>query len=299
MANPKMHNHSRTFLLIAVIVALFLIIGHLLAGPRGAMIALMIAGALNFYAYWNSDKIVLRLYNAQEVSSQTAPDLYRIVQTLAQRANLPMPRVCIIDSEQPNAFATGRHPNHAAVAASTGLLKVLDSREVAGVMAHELAHIANRDTLTMTVTATLAGAIGYLAQLPFLFMSHRSDENRSHGAFVHLIVMILAPLAALLVQMAISRTREYSADAMGAEISGDPAALASALQKIEQAALRIDNPTAEENPATAHLFIINPLIQGGMDNLFSTHPTTANRIKRLKELNPQHQTIIKNKGPWG
>ncbi len=294
-----MHNHSRTFFLIAVIVALFLVIGHFLAGPRGAMIALMIAGALNFYAYWNSDKMVLRLYNAQEVSSQTAPDLYRIVQTLAQRANLPMPRVYIIDSEQPNAFATGRDPQHAAVAASTGLLKLLDSREVAGVMAHELAHIANRDTLTMTVTATLAGAIGYLAQLPFLFMNHRSDENRSHGAFVHLIVMILAPLAALLVQMAISRTREYSADAMGAEISGDPAALASALMKIEQAALHIDNPTAEENPATAHLFIINPLIQGGVDNLFSTHPTTANRIKRLKELNPQHQTIIRNKGPWG
>ena len=299
MANPKMHNHSRTFFLIAVIVALFLVMGHLLAGPRGAMIALIIAGALNFYAYWNSDKMVLRLYGAQEVSSQTAPDLYRIVQTLAQRANLPMPRVCIIDSEQPNAFATGRDPQHAAVAASTGLLKVLDSREVAGVMAHELAHIANRDTLTMTVTATLAGAIGYLAQLPFLFMSHRSDENRSHGAFVHLIVMILAPLAALLVQMAISRTREYSADAMGAQISGDPAALASALHKIEQAALRIDNPTAEENPATAHLFIINPLIQGGVDNLFSTHPTTENRIKRLKELNPQQQTITRNKGPWG
>lgn len=294
-----MHNHSRTFFLIAVIVALFLVMGHLLAGPRGAMIALIIAGALNFYAYWNSDKMVLRLYGAQEVSSQTAPDLYRIVQTLAQRANLPMPRVCIIDSEQPNAFATGRDPQHAAVAASTGLLKVLDSREVAGVMAHELAHIANRDTLTMTVTATLAGAIGYLAQLPFLFMSHRSDENRSHGAFVHLIVMILAPLAALLVQMAISRTREYSADAMGAQISGDPAALASALHKIEQAALRIDNPTAEENPATAHLFIINPLIQGGVDNLFSTHPTTENRIKRLKELNPQQQTITRNKGPWG
>lgn len=294
-----MHNHSRTFFLIAVIVALFLVMGHLLAGPRGAMIALIIAGALNFYAYWNSDKMVLRLYGAQEVSSQTAPDLYRIVQTLAQRANLPMPRVYIIDSEQPNAFATGRDPQHAAVAASTGLLKVLDSREVAGVMAHELAHIANRDTLTMTVTATLAGAIGYLAQLPFLFMSHRSDENRSHGAFVHLIVMILAPLAALLVQMAISRTREYSADAMGAQISGDPAALASALHKIEQAALRIDNPTAEENPATAHLFIINPLIQGGVDNLFSTHPTTENRIKRLKELNPQQQTITRNKGPWG
>lgn len=294
-----MHNHSRTFFLIAVIVALFLVMGHLLAGPRGAMIALIIAGALNFYAYWNSDKMVLRLYGAQEVSSQTAPDLYRIVQTLAQRANLPMPQVYIIDSEQPNAFATGRDPQHAAVAASTGLLKVLDSREVAGVMAHELAHIANRDTLTMTVTATLAGAIGYLAQLPFLFMSHRSDENRSHGAFVHLIVMILAPLAALLVQMAISRTREYSADAMGAQISGDPAALASALHKIEQAALRIDNPTAEENPATAHLFIINPLIQGGVDNLFSTHPTTENRIKRLKELNPQQQTITRNKGPWG
>lgn len=299
MANPKMHNYSRTFFLIAVIVAIFLVIGHLIAGPRGAVVALIIAGAMNFYAYWNSDKLVLRMYGAQEVSSQTEPDLYRIVQTLAQRANLPMPRVYIIHSDQPNAFATGRDPEHAAVAASTGLLKLLDSREVSGVMAHELAHIANRDTLTMTVTATLAGAIGYLAQLPFLFTSHRSDENRSHGTFIHLIVMILAPLAALLVQMAISRTREYSADAMGAQISGDPKALASALQKIEQAALRIDNPIAEENPATAHLFIINPLIHGGMDNLFSTHPTTANRIKRLKELNPQQQSIIRNKGPWG
>lgn len=295
-----MYNHTRTFFLIAVIVALFIVVGHFIAGPRGAMIAFILAGLMNFYAYWNSDKLVLRMYGAQEVSVQTAPELHRIVQTLAQRAGLPMPKVYIIESAQPNAFATGRNPENAAVAASTGLLDILDSREIAGVMAHELAHIANRDTLTMTITATLAGAIGYLAQLPFLFASHRSDENRSHGMIVHLIVMILAPLAAMMVQMAISRTREYSADAAGAQICGDPMALASALKKIEHAALRIDNPVAEENPATAHMFIINPLIQGGMDNLFSTHPSTTNRIMRLSQISPNpDQLITKNKGPWG
>ncbi len=295
-----MHNHTRTFILIAVIVGLFIAIGHLIAGPRGALFALVLAGLMNFYAYWNSDKLVLRMYGAQESSAQTHPDLHRIVQTLAQHADLPTPRIYIIDSDQPNAFATGRNPNHAAVAVSTGLLRLLDSQEMAGVIAHELAHIANRDTLTMTITATLAGAIGYLAQLPFLFASHRSDNHKPHGAIVHLIVLILAPLAAMLVQMAISRTREYSADAIGAHICGDPKALASALQKIEQATHHIDNPIAEENPATAHLFIINPLVHGGMDNLFSTHPTTANRIKRLSHLEiNQPKTIIKNKGPWG
>ena len=294
-----MHTPTRTFLLIAVIVGLFIAAGHVIAGPRGALIALALAGVLNYYAYWNCDKIVLRLYDAHEISAQTAPDLYRIVQTLSQRAGLPMPRICVIDSDQPNAFATGRNPENAAVVASTGLLRLLDSRELAAVMAHELAHIANRDTLTMTITAILAGAIGYLAQLPFL-ANHRSDQTRSRGAFVHLIVIILAPLVALLVQMAISRTREYSADATGAQICGDPGSLATALQKIDQAAVQTDNPTAEENPATAHLFIINPLSHGGVDNLFSTHPSTANRIKRLTEFSTNNQKIItRNKGPWG
>ncbi len=297
-----MHNHIRTFILIAVIGALFIGVGHLIGGPQGALMAFLLAAALNSYAYWNSDKIVLRMYKAQEITSQTYPEFYRIVQTLAQKAHLPMPRVYIIDSHQPNAFATGRNPQNAAVAATTGLLQLLDSRQIAGVMAHELAHIANRDTLTMTLTATLAGAIGYLAQLPFLFGgSHREGEQRSHGFIVHLLVMVLAPLAAMLVQMAISRTREYSADELGAKISGDPMALAKALEQIDTAAHRVDNPMAEENPATAHMFIINPLSASGVDNLFSTHPKTENRVRRLAQLaqDKNDPTIIKRRGPWG
>ncbi|AIK96901.1 zinc metalloprotease HtpX [Candidatus Odyssella acanthamoebae] len=297
-----MHNHTRTFILIAVIAALFVGVGHLIGGSQGALMAFLLAGALNFYAYWNSDKIVLRLYNAQEVAPHAQPDFYRIVQTLAQQANLPMPRVYIIDSPQPNAFATGRNPQNAAVAATTGLLQLLDSRQISGVMAHELAHIANRDTLTMTLTATLAGAIGYLAQLPFLFGGHhREGEQRSHGIIVHLVVMVLAPLAAMLVQMAISRTREYSADELGSKISGDPMALAGALEQIDAAAHRVDNQVAEENPATAHMFIINPLSAGGVDNLFSTHPKTENRVRRLAALAQEqsNQTIIRRRGPWG
>jgi heat shock protein HtpX len=297
-----MHNHTRTFILIAVIVALFVGVGHLIGGPQGALMAFLLAGALNFYAYWNSDKIVLRIYNAQEITSHLHPEFYRIVQTLAQKASLPMPRVYIIDSPQPNAFATGRNPQNAAVAATTGLLRLLDSRQISGVMAHELAHIANRDTLTMTLTATLAGAIGYLAQLPFLFGGHhREGEQRSHGFIVHLVVMVLAPLAAMLVQMAISRTREYSADELGAKISGDPMALANALEQIDVAAHRVDNPVAEENPATAHMFIINPLSAGGVDNLFSTHPKTENRVRRLADIAQQfkNQTITRRRGPWG
>ncbi|MBW8309967.1 MAG: zinc metalloprotease HtpX [Candidatus Paracaedibacteraceae bacterium] len=297
-----MHNHFRTFILIAVIIALFIGVGHLIGGPQGAMMAFLLAGIINFYAYWNSDKIVLRMYKAQEVTSHTHPEFYRIVQTLAPKAHLPMPRVYIIDSQQPNAFATGRNPQNAAVAATTGLLQLLDSRQISGVIAHELAHIANRDTLTMTLAATLAGAIGYLAQLPFLFSApHRGGTPRSHGFIVHLLVMVVAPLAAMLVQMAISRTREYSADELGAKISGDPMALATALKQIDAAAHRVDNTVAEENPATAHLFIINPLSAGGVDNLFSTHPKTENRVRRLAELT-QHrndQTITRRRGPWG
>lgn len=296
-----MYNHNRTFILIAIIVALFVTVGHLIGGPRGAMMAFFIAGAMNFYAYWNSDKIVLRMYDAHEVTAHSAPDFYYLVQNLAVKAKLPMPRVYIISSDQPNAFATGRTPENAAVAATTGLLKALDSRQLAGVIAHELAHIANRDTLTMTVTATLAGAIGHLAQLPFLFHSNREGEQRSHSTVIHLIVMVLAPLAAMLVQLAISRTREYSADELGAIICGDPLALASALQRIEALAQGVDNPVAEENPATAHMFIINPLIHGGVDNLFATHPSTSNRVRRLQQI-AEHlgsTTITRHKGPWG
>lgn len=297
-----MQNYFRTFTLIAVIIALFIGVGLLIGGPRGALIAFVIAAFMNFYAYWNSDKIVLRMYNAQEVTPQSLPEFYNMVQSLARRAELPMPRVYIIDSSQPNAFATGRNPQNAAVAATTGLIKMLDSRQLAGVMAHELAHIINRDTLTMTLTATLAGAIGYLTHMSFLFGGRQIGGQRSNGAgLTHLLVLILAPLAALLVQMAISRTREYSADALGAKICGDPKALASALEVIEQAAHQIDNPVAEENPATAHMFVINPLSAGGVDNLFATHPKTVNRIRRLLNL-AQHdhhnQAITRNRGSW-
>lgn len=297
-----MQNYFRTFILIAVIVALFIGVGHLIGGPRGALIAFVVAALMNFYAYWNSDKIVLRMYNAQEVTSRSLPEFYNMIQSLARRAELPMPRVYIIDSPQPNAFATGRNPQNAAVAATTGLLKMLDSRQLAGVMAHELAHIINRDTLTMTLTATLAGAIGYLTHMSFLFGGRQVGGQRSNGAgLIHLLVLILAPLAAFLVQMAISRTREYSADELGAKICGDPKALASALEVIEQAAHQIDNPVAEENPATAHMFVINPLSAGGVDNLFATHPKTVNRIRRLLNIaqHDQHnQTITRNRGPW-
>jgi heat shock protein HtpX len=276
--------------------ALFLAAGYLLGGEGGMIIALVIALAMNLFAYWNSDRMVLGMYGAREVDAQSAPDFHRIVRALADRAELPMPRVYLIDSEQPNAFATGRNPEHAAVAATTGLVRMLGRDEVAAVMAHELAHVKNRDTLIMTITATIAGAISMLASFAMIFGGRGRDNPL--GIVGTILIMILAPVTAMLVQMAISRTREYGADRMGAEICGDPLALASALGKLDRAAKRIDNPAAEANPATAHLFIVNPLHSHAIDNLFSTHPNMQARIQRLQAMaGPTRQTSPA--GPWG
>jgi heat shock protein HtpX len=275
-------NYFRTALLLAGMTALFLVVGYMLGGQAGMMIAFGVAVAMNLFAYWNSDKMVLAMYRARQVDAATAPEFYGLVQRLAGRAGLPMPKVYLIDSDQPNAFATGRNPENAAVAATTGLLRVLSADEVAGVMAHELAHVKNRDTLTMTITATIAGAIGMLANFALFFGGNRN--NNPLGIVGVLLVAILAPLAAMIVQFAISRTREYAADAGGAEISGNPLSLAAALAKIDRAARGIDNHRAEANPATAHMFIINPLHAHAVDGLFSTHPKTENRIRRLQEI---------------
>lgn len=248
------------------------------------MFAFLLAAATNVFSYWNSDKMVLRMQGARQVDERTAPGLVRMVRDLAARAGLPMPKVYLIDTPQPNAFATGRNPNNAAVAATTGLLQVLDQDEVAGVMAHELAHIKHHDTLTMTITATIAGAIAMLANIGLWFGGANRQNNSQLGAIGAVLMMILAPFAAMVVQMAISRSREYEADRGGADISGQPLALASALAKIAGTAAQVQNPRAEANPATAHMFIINPLSGQKMDNLFSTHPATANRIAALRDL---------------
>lgn len=277
-------NLMRTAMLLAAMTALFMGVGYLIGGSGGMMIALLIAAGMNLFSYWNADKMVLRAYNAVEVDARTAPEFHRIVSELANRAGLPMPKVYIIDNPQPNAFATGRNPQNAAVAATTGLLERLSYEEAAGVMAHELAHIQNRDTLTMTITATLAGAISMLGNFAFFFGGNNRDNNNPLGFVGVLVAMIVAPLAAALVQMAVSRTREYSADRRGAEICGNPLWLASALRKIAAAAQRIHSPQAERNPATAHMFIINPLSGERMDNLFSTHPNTENRIAALQQM---------------
>jgi len=282
----------RTGLLLAGLTALFLAAGFLLGGEGGMMIALVVALAMNVFAYWNSDKLVLRMYGAREVDAGSAPALYGIVRQLADRADLPMPRVYVIDTPQPNAFATGRNPQNAAVAATTGLLERLSHEEVAGVMAHELAHVKNRDTLIMTVTATIAGALGMLANFALFFGGNR---NNSLGLVGTILVMILAPVAAMVVQMAISRTREYAADRGGAEICGQPLWLASALEKLEAGARRIDNRLAEDNPATAHLFIINPLHARAVDGLFSSHPSTGDRVRRLRAM----VGAVRSSGPWG
>ncbi len=274
-------NYLRTGMLMAAMTALFLGIGFLIGGEMGMVLAFLFAAGTNLFAYWNSDKMVLGMYGAQEVNESTAPQLVRMVHQLARNADLPLPKVYIIQNDQPNAFATGRDPNHAAVAATTGLLRMLSEEEVAGVMAHELAHIKNRDTLIMTITATLAGAISMLANFALFFGNNR---NSPLGIVGLLALMILAPIAAALVQMAISRSREYEADRGGAEICGRPLWLASALAKIEQAAKGITNVSAERNPATAHMFIINPLHEQAMDKLFSTHPNTANRIAALERM---------------
>lgn len=277
-------NYARTGLLLAAMTAVFMVAGWLIGGSGGVVIALAIAFAMNLFSFWNADKIVLRMYGAKQVDQRSAPEFHSLVADLATRANLPMPKVYIIQNDQPNAFATGRSPERAAVAATSGLLQRLSRQEIAGVMAHELAHVQNRDTLTMTVTATIAGAIGMLANFAmFAGLFGRSNDRGPLGGIGTLLVALLAPMAAAVVQMAISRSREYVADRRGAEICGNPLWLASALQKLE-AGSQIDNHKAEANPATAHLFIVNPLHTRKTDNLFSTHPSTANRVAALKQM---------------
>ncbi len=275
-------NFFRTMLLLAAMTALFMAIGFAIGGGPGMTIAFLIAAGMNLFAFWNSDKMVLSQQDAREVDERQAPELYGIVRELAASAGLPMPRVYIINSEQPNAFATGRDPEHAAVAASSGLLNMMSKEEVAGVLGHELAHVKNRDTLTMTIAATIAGAISMLANFGLLFGGNRR-EGGGIGIVGTLLAVFVAPIAAALIQMMLSRSREYVADRDGAQICGHPLWLASALQKIERAAHEIPNEQAEANPASAPLYIINPLSGQGMDNLFSTHPNTANRVAALQE----------------
>jgi heat shock protein HtpX len=297
-------NYLRTVILLAGLTALFMGVGYLIGGQTGALIALLVAAGMNFVAYWNADSLVLSMHGAREIDARSAPELYRMVGELAGRAGLPMPRLYVMDNPQPNAFATGRNPQHAAVAATTGLLQMLSQDEIAGVLAHELAHIKNHDTLIMTITATIAGAISMLAQFG-LFFGGGNRSNNGMGIIGTLAMVILAPIAAMLVQMAISRTREYSADAMGAQISGRPLALASALGRIDNAAHQIENVDAEQHPATAHLFIINPLSGARMDNWFATHPATANRIAALQDIaarmGQSRAGAIEPRpsGPWG
>jgi heat shock protein HtpX len=275
-------SYFRTAILLAAMTALFMGIGFLLGGQTGMIIALLIAGGMNLFAYWNSDKMVLRMYGAREVDARSAPELYGMVRQLATNAGLPMPKVYIMENPQPNAFATGRNPQNGAVAVTTGLLKMVNRDELAGVIAHELGHIKHRDTLLMTMTATLAGAISMLANFGLYFGGRSNNDSGHIGAIGSLALVILGPLAAGLVQMAISRTREYEADRAGAEIARDPLALASALQKIAGAAHRVPNMAAERNPASAHLFIVNPLSGARMDNLFATHPNVENRVAALE-----------------
>jgi heat shock protein HtpX len=302
-------NYVRTAILLAGLTALFMGVGYLIGGQSGMLIALLFAAGMNLFSYWNSDKMVLSMTGAHEVDARAAPDLYALVHDLAGKAGLPMPRVYLMENPQPNAFATGRNPENAAVAVTTGLLELMSREQVAGVLAHELAHIRNRDTLIMTITATIAGAISMLAQFGMFFGGGHRDNSNGLGIVGTLLMVILAPIAAMLVQMAISRTREYSADRLGAQIAGNPEWLASALARLDQAAHQIPNDAAEQNPATAHLFIINPLSGARMDNLFATHPSTENRIAALMQLAaemgrgasapaPARQTTPAS-GPWG
>ena len=312
-------NRTKTYMLLAALTALFIGVGYMIGGPAGMMIAFALAAAMNLFSYWNADKIVLSMYGAQAVDETDRDPLIATfvadVYVLADGAGLPRPKVHIVDSDQPNAFATGRDPAHAAVCANTGLLRMLSRAEIRGVMAHELAHVMNRDTLTMTITATLAGAISSLANIAMFasMFGGRRDEEDSHGGVIGtLAVAMLAPFAAALVQMGVSRSREYEADRVGAELSGDPKALASALSKIESYAHGLPNYSAEAHPATAHLFIINPLSSGRItDNLFSTHPSTQNRVEALLRMTDRGwtapalatsvpQTVgAARKGPWG
>ncbi|MBC7204938.1 MULTISPECIES: zinc metalloprotease HtpX [Methyloversatilis] len=277
-------NWLKTSILMAGIVALFGVVGAAIGGQQGMLIALLFGGATNLWAYWFSDKMVLRMYNAREVDAASSPYLYNMVAELAQRAQLPMPRVYIIDEAQPNAFATGRNPENAAVAATTGIIQMLSARELRGVMAHELAHVKNRDILISTISATVSGAISALAQFGMFFGGGRDSEGRPANPVLSIAVAILAPIAAMLIQMAISRTREFGADREGAAISGDPEALASALAKIDAYARGIPMPTAEAHPETGQMMIMNPLSGGGLRGLFSTHPATEERIARLRAL---------------
>jgi heat shock protein HtpX len=282
-------NTFRTTILLAVLTALLVWIGDMLGGSQGAIIALVIAGGMNFFSYWFSDKIVVKMYGGQEISAQDDPQLYGLVQELAQRANLPMPKVYVLPQETPNAFATGRNPEHAAVAVTTGIQHILNRRELAGVLGHELSHVKNRDILVSTIAATLAGAISYLAQMAqwaMIFGGGRDrDEEGGSNIFGLIVMMVVAPLAAMLIQMAVSRSREYGADAGGAQITGDPLALASALKKLHMGSQAIPlhvSPAAAN--ATAHMFIVNPLTAGGMAALFSTHPPMEERIRRLEAM---------------
>ncbi len=278
-----MFNWVKTFMLMAAITALFIVIGGMIGGRSGMMFALVMALGMNFFSYWFSDKMVLRMYNAREVDAASAPQFYGMVQELAQRAGLPMPRVYLIDEDAPNAFATGRNPENAAVAATTGILRVLSNRELRGVMAHELAHVKHRDILISTIAATMAGAIAALANFA-MFFGGRGEEGRPANPIAGIAMAILAPLAASLIQMAISRAREFEADRGGAEISGDPQALAMALDKIDRYARGIPFQAAEQHPATAQMMILNPLSGGGIANLFSTHPATEERVARLMQM---------------
>jgi heat shock protein HtpX len=302
-------NYMRTAVLLAALTAFFLVIGYLLGGRSGLLLAIVVALGMNVFAYWNSDQMVLRMSNAREVGPQEAPELYGIVQQLAQRAGMPMPRVYIIDEDQPNAFATGRSPEHAAVCANAGLVRLLSREEVTGVLAHELSHVHNRDTLTMTIAATLSGAIGMLASFGGLFGGGRDENgNRLVSPVVAFAAMFLAPLGASLVQMAISRSREFEADRLGAQLTGNPLWLASALRKLELGTQQIPNATADAHPAMAHLYIANPLSGGGLASLFSTHPPMEERIARLEamagrplgaeRLDPR-SAGAEPAGPWG
>ncbi|SLN55670.1 hypothetical protein ROJ8625_02792 [Roseivivax jejudonensis] len=298
-------NYAKTALLMAAMTALFIGLGYLLAGTGGMVVALVVAAGMNAWSWWNSDKMVLRMHNARPIPPNDPSGLSRMVEELARNAGLPMPAVYIVETPQPNAFATGRDPTNAAVAVTTGLMQSLSREELAGVVAHELAHIRNRDTAIMTVTATFAGAISMLANFALFFGGRREGGLGIVGA---LLMMILAPLAAALVQMAISRTREYAADRAGAEICGNPLWLASALERISAGAARIDNDAAERNPATAHMFIVNPLHAHRHDNLFATHPATENRVIALEKMaagsgnmakSPVRRESSPHSGPWG
>lgn len=295
--------YVKTGILMAAMTGLFLAMGYVLAGAAGALIAFAVAAGMNALTWWKSDTMVLRLHNAREVDAHTAPELQQIIMDLAQNAQMPTPKIYVIDNPQPNAFATGRNPDNAAVAATTGLLERLSHEEIAAVMAHELAHIRNYDTLTMTVTATFAGAISMLANFALFFRGGRNRQN----AVVMIALMFLAPLAAGIVQMAVSRSREYEADRVGAQICGNPLWLASALQRIQGFASQIDNATAERNPATAHMFIINPLHAFARNRLFSTHPSTEDRVRALQNMaqqmgvtyrRPAAPRAARPSGPW-